>query len=95
MKGIQDFFDALSTAGGSVFVFLLLLVMFGIPLIVFAFHPNVDHDIKQLIITGFSGSVTGLALALKSNSSRQQMVDRGITPAVAAQIATSDTPKQA
>ena len=94
MKGIQDFFDALSTAGGSVFVWFVMWVLFGAALIIFAFHPNVDHDTKQIVVTGFGSSLTALAFALKSNSSKQQMIDRTISsnPTAAAKLAAAETP---
>lgn len=75
MKRWQDFLDSLSTTGGGIIVtaslvFTLLSVMIHV------LHKGETGEIVTILTGAFGGAFSALLVALKGNSSKQQMADR-------------------
>lgn len=75
MKRWQDFLDSLSTTGGGIAILSLLSFIFMIVLTRIMRHGS-SGEIVTIVSSAFTGAFSALLVALKGNSSKQQMQDR-------------------
>lgn len=75
MKRWQDFLDSLSTTGGGILITAMFVIVF-LAVIVHVLHKQETGEIVTILTGAFGGAMSALWVALKSNSSKQQMVDR-------------------
>jgi len=82
MKRWQDFLDSLSTVGGGIALLsVATTVLLGV--LVHLLHHGDTGEIVTILTGAFSGAFSALLLALKGNSSKQQMSDRANPGALA------------